>query len=313
MISIDPTIIIIMAEVISGLLVLVIGFAVWFFKSKSRDKQAVGALEDRIKRNAPKRKEALEALLPDDDESTPESRNEVVAELLDKENVFYGRLIDMYVKRDSSVMEGLDKMLHGYAASYVDIVTTMRDQTVTGDTALSEEMQVQLDGMAAEGTKLAAEMDRLRKENERLSAELKSAYGEIDQAMREYSSAFRADSIESPSAPAASASIAIGEAVSTVIMEEPEVSALEIAPSPPEESEGIVLSDSPVSTVAVVDDPDEGALADLLGDDLDEAVAVEDEDFMADVEAIADEEIELPKIDLSEPLVEDVIDLSVDK
>lgn len=194
MIKIDPTVLIVMGEVILALLVLVVAALVYFIKSKKRDKQAVEVLQGRLEDNVEKRQEMFEKLIGQasgNGEDEDGTNREMAREWVDNENKFYNRLVEMYMQRNSSALKSLDKLLHEYTSSYLDLVALMRERVETQEADLSEEMKQQLERLEQDGHKLASEVDKLKQENQRLSKELEQAYSEIDQAMREYSQAFR--------------------------------------------------------------------------------------------------------------------------
>ncbi|MFC1748480.1 hypothetical protein ACFL2V_06695 [Pseudomonadota bacterium] len=192
MIELDPTVLIIMGEVIVALVVVIIGIVIFLFKSKKRDQTAVQTLQGKISSNTPQRQDLFESMLEDSlGEEDSALRKEMASSWVDKENAFYGRLVDMYLKRNSKALMGLDKLLHEYTASYLDLVTLMRERVESGGVELSEEAREQLERLADEGTRLNGRVTSLEGENRRLNKELQDAYVEIEEAMREYSKAFR--------------------------------------------------------------------------------------------------------------------------
>lgn len=194
MIKIDPTVLIVMGEVILALLVFVVAALVYFIKSKKRDKQAVEVLQGRLEDNVEKRQEMFEKLIGEasgNGEDEDGTNRKMAQEWVDNENKFYNRLVEMYMQRNSSALKSLDKLLHEYTSSYLDLVTLMRERVETQEADFPDEMKQQLERLEQDGHKLASEVDKLKQENQRLSKELEQAYSEIDQAMREYSQAFR--------------------------------------------------------------------------------------------------------------------------
>ena len=194
MISIDPTLLIIMGEVMIALVVAIVAILFVFVKGKRRDQAAVQALQGKINSNASNRQAMFEDLLAnstDENEEEVVARKEMAASWVNKENEFYGRLVDMYLKRNASALKGLDKLLHEYTSSYLDLVTLMRDRVESGQIELSEEATQRLEQMAEEGERLNGRVKSLEGENRVLNKELKDAYREIEQTMREYTKAFR--------------------------------------------------------------------------------------------------------------------------
>lgn len=195
MIQIDPTILIIMGEVILALIVVIGAALIYFLKLRKRDKQAVEVLQKRLEGNAEQRQEKLEELITQagaDSEAEGSSR-EVAQQLVDKENGFYNRLVEIYMQRNSTALKSLDKLLHDHTSSYLDLVSLMRNRAESQQAGLPDEMKEQLGRLEQDGQKLASEVEKLKEENQRLSRELEDAYSEIDRAMREYSQVFHPD------------------------------------------------------------------------------------------------------------------------
>ncbi len=193
MIKIDPTLLIIIAEVVVGLVVILGAALLFFIKRRKADKQAVAELQARLKGNSGKRQEMFEEVLAktggdeEDSEEMLAEKKGTAKEWVDKENDFYNRLVEMYMQRNSSALKSLDKLMHEYTSSYLDVVSLMRERVDVEQTVLSDELAQQLARMEADGKKLISEIDSLKGENQRLSTELEKANAEIDQAMHEYS------------------------------------------------------------------------------------------------------------------------------
>lgn len=346
MISIDPTILIVMGEVIFALLVVIVIFLVRWGMSRKRDKEAVTVLEGRLSRNANTRQEWFTKMMAEGKDDIDPAMKDMACGWVEKENKFYGRLIEMYMQRDSTAIRSLDKLLHEYSSSYLELVTNVRDQLDKEKAELSEEIKAQIEKMAGDGVKLAQEMELLHAENERLSNELAGAYAEIEQAMKEYSMAFRPGGMSGsntsvsspPQKPAAAASVPPAESLQTETKQETPV-------VPPTEEEAAPLIQEEASEVAAIETnlmPDEqtdstGELEDVLPT-LDEAIdnlevtnavapsapvkqaeppTLEDEMFAAggggvdEAKLLAalegeDGDIQLPNIDMND----DVIDLA---
>jgi hypothetical protein len=207
MINIDPTILIMMGEVILVLIVAMAVSLLFMFKGKKRDRAAVAELQGRLKENASTRQEWFENVLANSIENGDEQANrELATHWVEKENQFYAHLVNMYMKRNSSALRGLDKLLHEYTSSYLDLVALMRTRIDEEQESVPDDVKTQLERLAEEGERLSAIVNTLEQENQRLNSELAAANQEIDQAMREYSLAFRPGSGMTGSAiPAAAA------------------------------------------------------------------------------------------------------------
>ncbi len=193
MIKIDPTFLIIIAEVVAGLVAILGAVLFVFIKRRKADKQAFAELEKRLKINSAKRQEVLEEGIAlscgggeDNDEVAAENK-EMAKNWCDKENAFYNRLVAMYMQRDSTALKSLDKLLHEHTSSHLDAISTIRERFDGEQSELSEGLGQQLEILEQNGQKLASEVENLKGENQRLSEELEKAYAEIDQAMHEYS------------------------------------------------------------------------------------------------------------------------------
>ncbi len=195
MISIDPTLLIIVGEVMLALVIALVALIIVFVKTRKRDQKAAKQLKGKIEGNAPKRQELFEQVLAStlDDESGDalDQRRELAANWVGKENDFYNRLVEMYLKRNSVALQGLDKLLQEYTSSYLDLVTIMRERIASGQEQVSMEAREQLEKLADEGERLNDKVKNLEGDNRRLNRELKDAYREIEQTMREYTKAFR--------------------------------------------------------------------------------------------------------------------------
>jgi hypothetical protein len=219
MIKIDPTILIVAGEVMLALLVALVAILIYLFRGKSRDRAAAAELQGRLKGNAAKRQEWFESLLASSIENgDAEANRELAATWVEKENQFYNHLVNMYLKRNASALRGLDKQLHDYTSSYLELVSLMRTRIDEEQGTIPEEIKAQLEQLAQEGERLAAVVQTLEQENQRLNSELAAANSEIDQAMREYSVAFRPGSGMTGSAIAA-APVAIAAAAEAAVDE----------------------------------------------------------------------------------------------
>jgi len=192
MIKIDPTLLIILAEVVAGLVAILGTVLFVFIKRRKTDKQAFAELEKRIKTNSAKRQQVLEESIAlscggeeDNDEVAAENK-EIAKKWGDKESAFCNRLVAMYMQRDSTALKSLDKLLHEHTSSHLEAISTIRERFDGEKSALSEELGQQLERLEQNGQKLASEVENLKGENQRLSEELEKAYAEIDQAMHEY-------------------------------------------------------------------------------------------------------------------------------
>lgn len=324
MITIDPTILIVLGEIIFALAIVIVVILVRWVMLKNRDKAAVTALEGRLTRNEDKRQEWYQNILTEGQEQPDTAFKDMAQGWVEKENKFYGKLIEMYMHRNSTAMSSLDKLLHDYSSSYMDLVITMRDRLGQEQSNLTEETKAQIERMAEEGVKIAQEMEILRGENERLSKELASAYSEIEQAMKEYSLAFRPGGMTgsniAPQAPTPAAPV----------VEAPPVSAEEAVPV--NEAEGVaepmVATFAPEQEAATASEP-LPTLAKAIEKSAESAPqnelpALEDEMFATAATGAVDEakilaalessedEIALPKIEINDDVI-DLADEALDK
>lgn len=245
MINIDPTILIIMGEAILALLVVVTGVIFVMLRARKRDRDAVAELQGRLKKNASKRQEWYENVLANSiEDGDPDANRELAKSWVEKENRFYAQLVDMYMKRNTEALRGLDRLLHDYSSSYLELVSLMRTRIDEEQQSVPDDVREQLERLGQEGERLARIVQTLEGENQRLSTELDGANKEIDQALREYSVAFRPGSGMTgsalPAAPVAAAAAAVaaplvmaaaGEAAAEIELPEPEV---EMAVAPDE-------------------------------------------------------------------------------
>ncbi len=300
MISIDPTWLIIMGEIMIALVVVVVAVLVVFVKSRRRDHAAVQTLQSKINSNAPQRQALFEQMLASTEEDSEEdavAKKEMAASWVNKENEFYGSLVDMYLKRNATALKGLDKMLHEYTSSYLDLVTLMRDRVESGQIKLSEEAQQRLGRMAEEGERLDGRVKALEGENRILNKELKDAYREIEQTMREYTKAFR------PSGVAAS----VGSVASQVADATPTQKGRDEVNDDDVAALAEALDDFPAAGEAeesshntIAAHTDEDALAKDAASDPTDAVAAP-----AALPEEAESESARPAVDVPEPLDED--------
>lgn len=187
MISIDPTLIILMTEAMAVLVLIVIVLMVLMLKARRRDKAAMGELQGRLKKNAGLRHEWFESFLTEVCKYQGEgdtSADSMAKGWVQKENEFYSRVIDMYMQRNSSALRGLDKMMHEYTSSYLELVALIRNRADEEKASLSEEAKQKL-------AALTQEMEALKADKEKITQELETAQKEINLAMREYVTAFR--------------------------------------------------------------------------------------------------------------------------
>ena len=192
MISIDPTVLIVMGEAIVGLIVIVAVIVVVMVKRQRRTQALLAELNNRLQQTANDRQVVYENMLGDLFEEGDDGECATVAQgLVAQENEFYGRLIEMYMKRNSSTLRQLDKHMQEFSASYTDVIADMRAKIEEGAALEASELTAQLEKMASEHEVVAREIEEVRAENERLGRDLDQAYKEIDQAMSEYSAAFR--------------------------------------------------------------------------------------------------------------------------
>ena len=192
MISIDPTVLIVMGEAIVGLIVIVAVIVVVMVKRQRRTQALLAELNNRLRQTANERQVAYENMLGDLFEEGDDGECANVAQgLVAQENEFYGRLIEMYMKRNSSTLRQLDKHMQEFSTSYTNVIADMRAKIEEGAALEASELTAQLEKMASEHEVVAREIEEVRAENERLGRDLDQAYKEIDQAMSEYSAAFR--------------------------------------------------------------------------------------------------------------------------
>lgn len=324
MISIDPTILIVMGETIFALVVVIAVILVRWVMLKKRDKAAVTTLEGRLTRNEEKRQEWYQNILTEGEPEPDSAFKEMAHGWVEKENKFYGKLIEMYMHRNSTAMSSLDKLLHDYSSSYMELVIMMRDRLGEKEANFNEETRAQVERMAEEGVKIAQEMEILRGENERLSKELASAYSEIEQAMKEYSMAFRPGGMTGSNvAPAAPTPVAPAvEAQPAPVVEETAESEAEGVAEP------MVATFSPEQEVAAEAEPlpvlDESVEKPVANAPQNELPTLEDEMFstvaagavdeakiLAALES-SEEEIALPKIEINDDVI-DLADEALDK
>lgn len=324
MISIDPTILIVMGEIIFALVVVIIAILARWMMLKKRDKAAVTALEVRLTRNEDKREEWYQNILTEGQEKPDSAFKEMAQGWVEKENKFYGKLIEMYMHRNSTAMSSLDKLLHDYSSSYMELVVMMRDQLGEKEANINEETRVQIERMAEEGVKIAQEMEVLRGENERLSKELANAYSEIEQAMKEYSMAFRPGGMTGSNAvPAAPTSVAPAvEAQPAPVAEDTVESEAEgvvepmVATFSPEQGESAEAEPLPVLDESVEKPVANAPQNELptLEDEMFSTVAagtVDEAKILAALES-SEEEIALPKLEINEDVI-DLADEALDK
>ena len=202
MISIDPTVLIVMGEAIVGLIVVVAVIVTVMIKRQRRTKALLAELENRLRQSADERQAAYENMLGDlFEEEEGEDGANVAQGMVAQENEFYGRLIEMYMKRNSSTLRKLDQHMEEFSASYTDVIAAIRGKIEEGAALEASELTAQLQKMAEEHEIVAKEMDEVRAENARLSHDLEQAYKEIDHAMTEYNAAFRGPTAEEQSTP----------------------------------------------------------------------------------------------------------------
>lgn len=192
MINIDPTILIIMGEAILALVVVMVGVVIFMLKGRKRDREAVAELQNRLQKNASKRQEWYESVLAESIENGDSGANhELASSWVDKENEFYAQLMNMYMKRNSTALRGLDKLLHEYTSSYLELVSLMQARIDEEQSTVPDDVTLKLERMVLEGERMAGIIKTLEQENARLSSELDGANKEIDQVMDEYSKVFR--------------------------------------------------------------------------------------------------------------------------
>ncbi len=185
MISIDPSIMIVMGEMILVLVVAIGAFAYISLKSRRLNKQAVVELNERLKQNSGKRKEWFTTFLNDVCQNEGEqSIDELAAEWVEEENQFYEKLINIYLSRNSKAMCGLDEILNEHTSSYLKFVSMMQDRMEGERAEFSADTKEKL-------IEVTTELDVLRTEKEVLNQKLEEAYKDVDLALKEYTSAFR--------------------------------------------------------------------------------------------------------------------------
>jgi len=311
MIKIDPTLLILLGEVVLGLVVVLGIFIVVLMKRGKRDRAAVAELRRRIEKNADSREQHLVEALSDVEGNVEASDQSLAKSLVDKENTFYEKIIEIYMQRNSSAMKSVDKLLHDYSSSYLDALASVREKLGSEEAALSEEAAEQLARMEAEAQRMASEVEALKQENERLSKELAEAYAEIEQAMREYSVAFRTGSsdggkVVGGSLAAGASAAAAAAAAATVLTEpagaEPEV--VEAAIAEPESVEPEEAPDEPLDLEDLSDLGDEFvAFSEEEAEEIDE-VEEEISENIADLGLLDEGELasQLGAADIEEPL-----------
>ena len=294
MINIDPTILIIMGEVIVALIVAMVGVLFFMLKSRKRDRAAVAELQGRLKSNASKRQEWFEDVLATNIEGgDAEANRELATVWVEKEDQFYAQLVNMYVKRNSTALRGLDKLLHEYTASYLELVSLMRTRIDEEHEAVPEAVKDKLERLVQEGERLTGIIKTLEADNARLNTELEAANKEIDQAMHEYSLAFHPGGMTGSAATAPAAQTAVAAEPATV--EQEEVAALE--PEMPVEPEAELEPPAEEMMAEVVDlEPEETEVA--LAEPIFEESEVTTEEPVAEEVTV---EIEEP---ISEPVFE---------
>ena len=244
MIKIDPTILLILGEVILALLLVTVGLIVFIWKSRKRERDSVSAADElrfRVKNSAPERQEWFQQVLAECIESSdPEVNRELAANWMGREALLYTSLLNMYLKRDAATLRGFDRNVEGYAGIYHDLIALIRTRIDQEHDSVPAEVAAQLE-------QLTAAVQTLEQENQRLNSEVLSANNEMDQAMREYSVAFRPGSGMTGSA----------SAVVGVVAAQPDLEEAQAKPA------------AAVVAVADVDQRPETDLDELLGDELD--------------------------------------------
>lgn len=301
MISIDPAILLIIGEVMLALLAGIGLISFLFVRNRKRDKAAIEVLESRLKKNSSTREqmysEMIKSASSDEeaevDNEEDEAFKEQAKEWVKKENKLYGHLIDMYVKRDTAMVSSLDKLLHEYTSSYLDVVVDMRTRLNEQQISMDEETQATLSRLEAQGEVLRQELEGLKEENARLAKELQNAENEIDQTVREYASAFRASEAAAMVGGAAATAVAAGAveagAVEASAVEasaeaavEPESEPAPSSPEPVAEDVPVLADEAPaeISPADTSNESSESLVEDVVEDagepqldDMDEALA----------------------------------------
>ena len=205
MIKIDPTILLILGEIILALLVVTVGLIVFIWKSRKRERDSVSAADElraRVKNNVPERQEWFQQVLAECIESSdPEINRELASNWVEREGLLYTSLLNMYLKRDAVALRGFDRNVEGYNGIYHDLIALIR-------TRIDQERDSVPGEIAAQLEQLTAAVQTLEQENQRLNSEVLTANNEMDQAMREYSVAFRPGSGMTGSASAVVAAVA---------------------------------------------------------------------------------------------------------
>lgn len=303
MINIDPTILFIMGEVIIALVVVMAGLIIVMFKARKRDRDAATKLQVRLKRSEPDRQAWYENVLEKSIENGDADANrELAKSWVENESRVNTQIVDMYMKRNSEALLGLDKLLHEHSSAYIELISLMRARLEEQQQSVPDEVREQLERLAQESEQMGLIVETLKQDNQRLSSELAGANKEIDQAMSEYSVAFRPGSGMTGSAGPVAAGVTVAAAgvAGLLDVEEPEtmrVSAV-LPASVPE-------MDASLSAVleADIDEPwpetaADASLAEGLGSELDELTS----EIMAETGAIvgANESAVVEEMDLDQ-------------
>ena len=169
--------IIIFAELGAFLLLVLLGWGIYYFVSSKKEGKTTLALIKHIKSILPKRHDKLNDHFNQDDELTENKKDFKVKSLIDDERKIYERLINVSVNKDTSMLKLTINDINTLVNDYVKMLTLKGKELANKDSEARELI-------------LRKENEALRLENASLQTRLNLSEETIENMMGEFSSMY---------------------------------------------------------------------------------------------------------------------------
>ena len=169
--------IIVFSELGVGLLLALIGWAIYYFLGSKKEQKTTQDLIRSIKAILPKRKDKLNDHFNDDTELSENKKDANTKALMDDERKIYERLINVSISKDTSMLQLTINDINTLINDYVRMLT-LKGKELSNNDRDSRELI------------LRKENDALRLENASLQKRLETSENTIESMMGEYSSMY---------------------------------------------------------------------------------------------------------------------------
>lgn len=180
MIELNSVVVVLMMEVIAALLVCLLLYFFFSKKKNNSEQKTIHALVDKVNETRNIKNQQLEELISSSSIVDPLEKKEMLGEISRSEQLLYQRIVEMFLKRDETILGELDQHIDSLSAPYCKLLSY---SFANDDKASKIDVDEQ-------------KFKNLQKENENLSIQLGMAMKTIDEISTEYAQIFNGSQTE---------------------------------------------------------------------------------------------------------------------